>query len=306
MGIYDISFKDVFRNGGRAFLGSLGVRTEIKPLETDMSSVRERRVDFLAEIAPDRLLHIEFQANPHGAMAFRMLGYFGNIIERVADDRELTDAAIEEMKVQVRQIVIYAGSKPWKGPRPIDLPNIKFRFEFIDMRERDPKPLLTIGDTGDAVLALLCREGAARDNIRAILSRIARAPEAERPDAIARLVALAELRNARVAIEKEIKDMGMQFNVADSAILREPIDRARQEGYEAGESKGMSKGTAMAIVTMLAMKFDPEDVPETLADHLADLQPDVLAAMVKRLERARSIEDVLGSHMPATTSGYRG
>ena len=53
----------------------------------------------------------------------------------------------------------------------------------------------------------------------------------------------------------------MQFNVADSAILREPIDRARREGYQAGESRGVSKGTAMAIVTMLAMKFDPEDVP---------------------------------------------
>lgn len=60
MGVYDISFKDLFRNGGRTFLSSLGIRTEIKPLETDMSSVRERRVDFLAEIEPDRLLHIEF------------------------------------------------------------------------------------------------------------------------------------------------------------------------------------------------------------------------------------------------------
>lgn len=239
-------------------------------------------------------------------MAFRMLGYFGNIIERVADDRKLTDAAIEEMKVQVRQIVIYAGSKPWRAPRPIDLPNLKFMFEFIDMRGQDPVPLLATGDTGDAVLALLCRGGAARDTIREILSRVARAPAAERADAIIRLVALAELRNARSAIEKEIKEMGMQFNVADSAILREPIDRARQEGYEAGESRGLSKGTATAIVTMLAMKFDSDDVPDTLADHLADLQPDVLAAMVKRLERARSIEDVLGSHMPAATSGYRG
>lgn len=209
-------------------------------------------------------------------------------------------------KVELRQIVIYAGAKPWRPPKPIDLPNLKFKFEFVDMREQDPGPLLATDDTGDAVLALLCRGGATRANIRTILSRIARAPDAERPDAVARLVGLAELRNVRSIIEKEIKDMGMQFNVADSALLREPIDRARQEGYEAGERRGVSKGTAAAIVTLLTMKFEFDEVPENLADHLADLQPDVLAAMVKRLERARSVEDVLGSHMPASTSGYRG
>ncbi|MDF9863890.1 hypothetical protein M2437_002872 [Methylorubrum pseudosasae] len=266
--------------------------------------LRIAAVDFLAEISPDQLLHIEFQAHPHGSMAYRMLGYFGNIIERVADDRKLTDAAIERMEIRVRQIVVYAGSKSWKGPDPIDLPNLKFSFEFIDMREQDPEPLLTRGDEGDAVLALLCRNGATHGTIRAILARIAQAPKAKRPDAIARLVALADLRNVRPKIEKEIKEMGMQFNIADSSILREPIDRARKEGYEAGENKGLSKGTARTIVTLLETKFDPEDIPETLADHLSDLQPDVLAAMVKRLERAQSVEDVLGSHMPAQTTGY--
>ena len=118
MGIYDISFKDVFRSHGRAFLRSLGVQARIKPLETDLSSVRDRRVDFLGEIDQDHLLHIEFQATPHGAMAYRMLGYFGNIIERVTADRELTDAAIGQMRIQVRQIVVYAGLKPWRAPTP--------------------------------------------------------------------------------------------------------------------------------------------------------------------------------------------
>lgn len=306
MGNYDISFKDVLRDDGRAFLRSLGVHTKITPLDTDLSSVKERRVDFLGEIEPDRLLHIEFQATPHGAMAYRILGYFGNIIERVADDRKLTDAAIGQMKIRVRQIVVYAGLKPWRAPDPIDLPNLRFTFEFVDMRQQDPTRLLSEGDVGDAVLALLCRDGATRDTIRAILTRIARAPEAERPDAIARLVTLADLRDARPMIEGEIKEMGMQFNIADSALLREPIDRARQEGYEAGESRGRSEGTATTIVTLLAMKFGSEEVPEELANHLADLQPDVLAAMVKRLDRAQSVEDVLGSHMPAPTSGYRG
>ena len=303
MGIYDITFKDVFRTGGRTFLRALGVRTAITPLETDMSSVRERRVDFLAELEPDRLLHIEFQANPHGAMGYRMLGYFGNIVERVAEDRKLTDAAIERMRIQVRQIVVYAGSKPWKAPGPIDLPNLRFTFEFVDMREQEPAPLLRDGDAGDAVLALLCRNGATRDNIRAILSRIALAPQSERPDAIARLVALADIRNARSTIEREIKDMGMQFNIADSALLREPIDRARQEGYVAGESRGLSRGTAMTIVTLLGLRFGPDYLPEGLVEHLTDLQPEVLDAMVRRLTAAASVEDVLGSHMPAPTGG---
>lgn len=95
--------------------------------------------------------------------------------------------------------------------------------------------------------------------------------------------------------------MGMQFDIADSVLLREPIDRARQEGYVAGECYGFAKGMATAIVTLLGLRFGPYEIPEGLVGHLTDLQPEGLDAMVRRIDAAASVEDILNSHMPTPT-----
>lgn len=97
--------------------------------------------------------------------------------------------------------------------------------------------------------------------------------------------------------------MGIVINVEDSKILREPIDRAHREGYEAGEAHGESKGMAFVLATLLKRRFEGS-VPSGLASHLSDLQPTVLAEMVERLPGAKSVEEVLGTHMPSRTHGY--
>jgi hypothetical protein len=58
------------------------------------------------------------------------------------------------------------------------------------------------------VLAILCRNGNTRHNIRRILRRIAELDPAARSDATARLVTLAQLRRAVPAVVEEVEAMG--------------------------------------------------------------------------------------------------
>ncbi|WP_206628434.1 hypothetical protein, partial [Mesorhizobium sp. M1A.F.Ca.IN.020.06.1.1] len=64
-----------------------------------------------------------------------------------------------------------------------------------------------------------------------------------------------------------------------------------------------SKGMAFVLATLLKRRFKG-GMPGGLVEHLSDLQPAVLAEMVDRLPGAKSVEEVLGSHMPSRTHGY--
>ncbi|TIV13668.1 MAG: hypothetical protein E5V95_33315 [Mesorhizobium sp.] len=302
MGQYDITVKHLFRHGGRTLLAHLGIEGRLKPLDTELPSVKERRLDFLAEVNSNQLLHIEFQSSSDAAFAFRMLGYYGEILERLAADRRSSREA-PPFETEVRQILIYIGSGRWPKQSLIRHTNLSFIFEVVNAIDVSAASLVQHGDIGDAVFGILCRNGSSRDMVRAILDRIAQAPSEQQKDAFAQLLILSGLRKARHLVEKEYERMGLVINVEDSKILREPIDRAHREGYEAGEAHGESKGMAFVLATLLKRRFKG-GMPGGLVEHLSDLQPAVLAEMVDRLPGAKSVEEVLGSHMPSRTHGY--
>ncbi|WP_284284337.1 hypothetical protein [Mesorhizobium amorphae] len=264
--------------------------------------MKERRLDFLAEVAPDRLLHIEFQSGTDYAFTFRMLGYYGEILERLAADRR-SRREVAPFETEVHQVLIYIGNGRWPQPSSLRHPNLSFQFEVVNSVDVDARLLIDRGDMGDAVFAILCREGSSRGMIRAILDRIAQAPPEQQKDAFAQLLILSGLRKARHLVEKDYKGMGIVINVEDSQILREPLDRARREGFEAGEARGKTEGMAWVLTTMLRRRFGSE-VPDSLEDHLSDLQTQVLVDMADRMATAHSLDEVLGSHMPSKAHGY--
>jgi hypothetical protein len=95
--------------------------------------------------------------------------------------------------------------------------------------------------------------------------------------------------------------MPITVNVADSKLLREPIDRARTEG----EAKGEAKGKAAAIEKILQRRFQ-RDVPAGLTDHLVGLAVPTLDLIFDQSLTAGSVEDALGSYMPAKTRDLNG
>jgi hypothetical protein len=84
--------------------------------------------------------------------------------------------------------------------------------------------------------------------------------------------------------------MGITVNIEDSKLLREPIDRAR--------ANGECRGRASAIEQIMRHRFQ-NHVPTDLADHLADLTSKALDRILQNSLAAATIEEALGSHMPA-------
>jgi hypothetical protein len=173
--------------------------------------------------------------------------------------------------VPVVQMVIYLGEKPSQMATTIDHPNLNFTFEMVYLSDIDPAPLLDSPSPDDAVLAILCRNGNTRQNIRRILARIAELDPAARDDAAARLVILAQLRRAVPAVVEEVTAMGnISFDIKDHPFLNDVFEKGVVEGRLKGETHGRA---------------------ETLLRQLRKRYSAVPAAVVERVHAA-GIEDL--------------
>src|SRR4051812_27003478 len=193
-GKFDAAIKDLVWNGAPALLEQLAGAPAVRFLNTDFSSVRERRPDMLAELNDGSLFHVEFQTEATRNLPWRMLDYYSVIGWR-------------HNGAPINQMVLYLGEKPSRIVTGIDHPNLNFSFALHHISEVDPAPLLDSQSPDDAVLAILCRSGDTRQNIRRILARIAKLDPTSRSDAATRLTILAQLRRAVPVVMEEAKSM---------------------------------------------------------------------------------------------------
>jgi hypothetical protein len=92
-------------------------------------------------------------------------------------------------------------------------------------------------------------------------------------------------------------NMGLTVNVEDSRMLREPIDRAREQGREEGREEGMAE----MVARLLSIRFRGAMPPDVdLPEHLRGHKPEGLRDILDRAVTADSIEAALGTHMPAS------
>jgi hypothetical protein len=320
MGQYDITLRHLIQTGGHAFLRAVGGEGRLTLLQTDFPSTRDRRVDFLAvhdsHDGFQQLLHIEFQSTPDSTMAARMLGYYSDI-QAWLRFHARRDDHIGALPREIVQKVVYVGAAKWDPETEIRHRNLKFRFDYIDVRELATKPLLATGDLGDAAIAVLTADGTSPDVIKAILNKIARTPGSDRADALAQLIALSELRGIRQLIEQEYSTMPINLSVENSTILRPPIDRAydlglakgkaegeaigKAEGEAKGKAEGHAHGIAEAIATILDQRF-PGQVPAGLSDRLSAVSTEALDEILHKCLTATSVKDALGNYEPLNGS----
>ncbi|HYI73237.1 MAG TPA: DUF4351 domain-containing protein [Skermanella sp.] len=113
------------------------------------------------------------------------------------------------------------------------------------------------------VLAILCRNGNTRQNIRRILMRLAELDPGMRRDAAARLVILAQLRRAVPAVVEEVEAMGnITFDIKDHPVLNDIFEKGVVEGF----GKGEARGRAETLLRQLRKRFG--DVPDALVERL--------------------------------------
>jgi hypothetical protein len=132
----------------------------------------------------------------------------------------------------------------------------------------------------DPVLAILCRNGNTRQNIRRILARVAELDPAARSDATARLVILAQLRRAVV---EEVATMGnITFDIKDHPVLNDI--------FEKGVVEGVHRGEAGMLLRLLRKRFG--DVPDVVAERLQTAGSDDLDRWTDAVLDAPSLEAV--------------
>ena len=126
-----------------------------------------------------------------------------------------------------------------------------------------PLKRLHVHPPDDAVLAILCRNGNTRQNIRRILARFAELDPAARDDAAARLVILAQLRRAVPAVVEEVKTMGnITFDIKDHPFLNDVFEKGVVEGRLEGETRGRAE----TLLRQLRKRYGA--VPESVIDRV--------------------------------------
>ena len=291
------------RIGCRTFLRTIVGEGQLTSLQTDFPTAKERRIDYLAVlVSPDgsrTLIQVEFQTTKDARMAKRMLAYCSDILNWL-DERPVD--SVGPLPDEVVQIVVYVGPGEWRLEPGIRSRYLDFQFELVNAGELDVRLLLEAGDLGDAVVAVLTTDATDPNVIRAILNRIARAPESERADAVAQLLALSELRGIRPLIEQEYNAMPITVSVENIEMLRRPIDRAFDSGKAEGKAEGHARGKAEAIASILGRRF-PGQVPSGLVDRLSLVTAGPLEEILQKSLAANSVADALGSYAP--TNGSR-
>lgn len=184
--------------------------------------------------------------------------------------------------------MVYVGRQPMSMPTAIARePVLGFRYVARDTRELDADALIDSPEIGDALMAVLCREGTKPDKVRKILERIEGAEAFRRDRDYGRLLILAELRDASRVVDTELKRMNIQVNLDNIPRVREHAKQARID----------------MLVTMLSGKFAEEAKQVNLPARLSKMDVRQLEGVALRAGTLDDLNAVLDGDSPTEKPG---
>jgi predicted transposase YdaD len=273
---YDVTLKTILMRPGSLLLSTLTGTSGLKWLNVELPKVNNRHLDLLGQNADGDLFGIELQSRNERRFLFRMGTYLFATAERYGK--------------LPRQVVLYVGAEPLRMKTSIDVPDLRYRFHIVDVRDLDGDALLRSPHVGDNVIAVLTAIGGEPKNLRRILKRIAACRPADRAGALSELLILAGLRKLRPEIVREVKKMPILDDFVDDEVFGPLILRGRAEGRVEGRVEGRAEGQMDLVVGQIAKRFGrlrPE-----LRKRLHSLKPDELTAVGLRLFDARTVDDL--------------
>jgi len=113
----DIALKDIFEEVPHRLSKILAPAPIKELLPTNFPST-ELRVDFLARLEDDSILHIEFQSFNDTNMPFRMLRYYLAILERYPSS-------------PIKQLLVYVGNRKLRMKSRLRLRNLGTVSKFV-------------------------------------------------------------------------------------------------------------------------------------------------------------------------------
>ncbi len=240
----DIALKDIFEEIPHRLSKILAPAPIKELLPTNFPST-ELRVDFLARLEDDSILHIEFQSFNDTNMPFRMLRYYLAILERYPSS-------------PIKQLLVYVGNRKLRMKSRLKLRNLSFSYEILDIRQIDCKLLLESPDPMDRLLACLCKVEDEVYLIEKLIKTMEGMNDEERKDYLLKALTLTELRpNLRIKLTEEVKPMPIVVRPEDirlskrklrkDILYRLGLEEGKQIGLEEGKQIGLEEGKQIGL-----------------------------------------------------------
>ncbi len=273
---YDAALKTLLCKSRLALLAVTGMTID-RWHNVELQEIRNRRADLLGESGDGRLIHFELQSTNDSLMGLRMMEYCAAIyrqFERVPE-----------------QVVLYVGDAPLRMSGKLAGPHFRFDCRIVDIRELDGEGLLESEQLEDNVIAILAGLTDRIAAVKRILSRIAAADPAERPEALAGFLILAGLRRLGEAVEKEAHRMPLLDDIMDHPVLGREYKRGLEKGLEKGLQRGRRDGELALLLRLIEKRFGA--VQATLRERIEKMSDAEIEAAGLRVLDARSPEDLL-------------
>jgi len=257
MGKKDIISKSIFQHLVRDFathLFGLALDT-VELLDTAKQRVEDRHADLVARVKDRQgevfLLHIEIQNHHDPLMPQRMLRYLADLL------------MAHHPNLVVRQYLVYIGKEPLRMAGGLDLPQMPYRYEVVDMHRVDCHALLAEDAPEAWVLAVLCdfKDCPPRQVVHEILQRLLSRLHDEPPrlrEYVNMLEILATNRNLNLNISEEFDMLTIDFEKLPTYQMG--MKRGIEQGIEKGIEKGIHDQSLVIAEKLLATGMSPENV----------------------------------------------
>ncbi|KJU86354.1 hypothetical protein MBAV_001452 [Candidatus Magnetobacterium bavaricum] len=249
---YDKIIKELMEEIERPLIEDvLGIKADkITRLNTLMHFTDERDADFMARLdyvaADSCIVHAEIQSKNDPKMLKRMLRYFTHIYSLY--------------EIRVKQYVIFIGKDKMSMETLLDLPEIRYEYQLIDMRNIACEQFLYSGVPGKIAFTILCNNGGrdAKVFARQILEELIKTTGGlDLSRSVRQLEMLSRLRDMQKIVIEEVGKMSIAYDLPIEKDLRfiqgkqegiqEGIEKGIQEGIEKGIEKGIQKGLEKGI-----------------------------------------------------------
>ncbi len=240
----DITLKDIFEEVPHRLSKILSPAPIKELLPTALPST-ELRVDFLARLEDESILHMEFQSFNDANMPWRMLRYYTAIAEKYKT-------------YNIKQLLVYVGNRKLRMKSKLRIRNLTFSYEILDIRQIDCKVLLESPDPMDRLLACLCSVEDEAYLIEKLIKTMEGMNEEERKDYLLKALTLTELRpNLRIRLTEEVRHMPIVVRPEDirlpkrklkkDILYRLGLEEGKQIGLEEGKQIGLEEGKQIGI-----------------------------------------------------------
>lgn len=257
--------------------------TGARPLELKHWTLE---VDALLEVqvkGQDMLLHLEFQTHNDPEMAERLLRY--NVLAR------------SEHRLPVLSCVIYllgsgeASTSPLSWMLPTEQEVLRFHYQSIELKALLPEGMMRTGLTGLLPLLPLTKNGARREIVETMFSRLLAAKKIELVPIGYTLASLAFSRENPGDQDWLFRRFHEMHDILrETPIYQEILKEGREEGLEQGRQRGQLEALRQAVVEVVVERF-PRLVRLT-KKHVALIEdPELLRHVLVKVSVAQSAEE---------------